>query len=174
MGIGMAGVPERWQRAMRASGYSSIRSLAKDAGMSTTSVSNIITGLRTPLESSKAKLLGVLTKLDQDTPMDEAGFHKLVTGTDADVEPFHLPQGSETLNPRQREAVTKVVLAFLEDNRAAGTEEDDVRDDRKDPDDVGSDAVAGEKNVVRLRPPKPHLAAARERPGAPKKPNRPE
>lgn len=167
----MASVPERWQRAMRASGYTSIRQLAKDAGMSTTAVSDIITGLRTPQPSSKAKLMAALTKLDADTEMTEAGFHKLVTGTDEEVEPFHLPQGSETLNPRQREAVTKVVLAFLEDNRAAATgEEDDNREEKKT-DPVEEDPVSREKNVVRLRPPLPHLAAARDRPGTPKKPN---
>jgi transcriptional regulator with XRE-family HTH domain len=133
---------------MEAAGFSSQRQLALAAGVSPTAIGSIVEGGADPRPGTRRKLAAALR-------ISESELHKLITGTEERIEPWLPPAGSERLTPRQRKLATELILTFLEDNDAVRSTSAQKKTDQEA---SGPD----QKNVVRLRPPKPDRAAARD------------
>lgn len=130
------GIPARWVEVMEAAGFSSIRQLAKRAGVSVSGTANIVNRLYDPRPSTLAKLAAALR-------ISEAELHQLIYETDARIEPFVPPAGSENLSQRQRRAVTEVILTFLEDN--SGKQQGEKKTEPAPADAMGDDPGPEEK-----------------------------
>lgn len=134
--------------------FSSARKLAEAADLSPATVANIVNGRSTTVRPSTAAALAAAWGIGEDK------VYQLVRGTEAKIEPFRGPDGSETLTPYQREAVTKVINAFIRDNRReeGNDHEPEKKTDPAQPDPVGDDPRTRQKTDAGLT--KSHLDLA--------------
>lgn len=121
--------------------FGSARQLAAAAGLSPSTTANIVAGRAEGVRPATAAALAAAWGISEEK------VYQLVRGTTARIEPFRGPDGSESLTPYQREAVTKVINAFIRDNDrgAHHGEEAEKKTEPAAPHALGRDSGAEEK-----------------------------
>lgn len=99
-------IPRHWRELMDKAGYTSIRQLAKAAGLNHTVVNPVIMKGTSTNPDNMAKIAAVLS-----TPVEELYFIKSGTRN----RPLTLPKGTEKLTERQKDAVSELIRSMIEE-----------------------------------------------------------